>query len=81
MMMLVYCKLIGCAYCHRLSKIWHSIIEEIGEVYPDMKFIVVEFSNSNENSIIPKNLIKYVKWFPTILLVPDFIWHSQVWCN
>jgi len=82
---IVFYKSEKCGYCTSLSKIWDkpesnsgkSIVSAIKEKYPNMRFFTVqckEMDGKFDENTIPKDLLRYGKWFPMILLIPGNLW-------
>jgi len=71
----------GCTHCRNLTNIWDDVTSALKSVYPKIRFYVLT-SNDNtgkfDENVAPKNLIKYAKWFPMILLVPGKVWDAAM---
>lgn len=78
-----------CRHCTALSNIWdsppnkdeESVTGALKKVYPKLRFYVLTAKDNtgkfDENSA-PKDLIRYGKWYPMILLVPGRTWDSAM---
>lgn len=85
----VFYKSLQCRHCTSVSDIWNtpanknedSIVTALKKVHPNIRtFIVTATDNSgvfNENEF-PKDLIRYSRWFPMILLIPGPIWNEAM---
>lgn len=74
---LVFYKSTVCRHCQNLTNIWNDVTVAIKKSYPKLRFSIVTANDNSgkfdENSI-PKDLIRYAKWFPMILLIPGRLW-------
>lgn len=78
-----------CKHCTALAKIWDSppnrdedsITATIKKVYPKTRFFVLttkDNTGSFDENKAPKDLNRYGKWYPMILLVPGSLWDSAM---
>jgi hypothetical protein len=79
----------GCRHCDALTRIWDSppgrgedsVVMALKKVYPKIRLFVVTAADNNgrfDENIAPKGLLKYMKWFPMILLVPGNLWDTAM---
>ncbi len=78
----------GCRHCISLSKIWdtpskdeESVVGALKKVYPKLRFHALtarDNSGKFDEDTNPKDLIRYGKWFPMILLIPGRLWDSAM---
>jgi hypothetical protein len=82
-------KSVACGHCTKLSEIWDkppageelSVTAAIRKVYPTARFSVVTARDNTglfDENTAPKDLIRYGKWFPMILLVPGWLWDKAM---
>jgi len=67
----------ACRHCQNLTNIWDSVTLALKKVYPKLRFHVLSAKDNTgkfDENTAPKDLIRYGKWFPMILLVPGKIW-------
>lgn len=88
----VFYKSAMCGHCTSLTNIWEpgaknlkkgekSVTEVLKEVYPKIRFFVVTAKDNTgkfDENTAPKDLIRYGKWFPMILLVPGRVWDAAM---
>lgn len=78
-----------CRHCNALSAIWDtppnkdedSVSSALKKVYPKLRFYVVTAKDNTgkfDENTAPKDLIRYGKWFPMILLVPGRLWDEAM---
>lgn len=78
-----------CRHCISLSEIWDkpandgsdSVIDSLKKVYPKLRFFVLTSKDSSgkfDENTAPKDLKRYGRWFPTILLIPGKIWDNAM---
>lgn len=78
-----------CRHCSSLSAIWDtppnkdedSVSSALKKVYPKLRFYVVTAKDNTgkfDENTAPKDLIRYGKWFPMILLVPGRLWDEAM---
>ncbi len=66
----------GCGHCTRLEGLWPEVEKALRQVYPRLRFYFVNMSRMDAPlaSEHPRGLMKYMRGFPTILLVPGRLW-------
>lgn len=84
----IYIKSVDCGFCTSLSKIWDtptkdtdSVVGEIKKVHPKMRFVSVTIERgkySVDENLYPKDLSRFIKWYPMILLVPGPVWNEAM---
>lgn len=78
-----------CPHCNTLTRIWDtppdkdsdSVTGALRKVYPKLRFYVVTAKSNDgkfDENIAPKDLIRYGKWFPMILLIPGRLWDEAM---
>jgi hypothetical protein len=78
-----------CRHCTSLSNIWDkppskdedSVTAAIRKIYPNVRFYVLTAKDNTgkfDENTAPKDLIRYGKWYPMILLVPGKIWNNAM---
>lgn len=81
----VFYKSNTCRHCASLLSIWDkppskdedSVITAMKKVYPKIRFFIVSSKDNSgkfDENTAPKDLIRYAKWFPMILLIPGKTW-------
>lgn len=78
---LVFYKSNQCRHCRDLTNIWEKVTSAMKTVYPKLRFFVLVAKDNSGNfdeNTIPKDLIRYGKWFPMVLLVPGKIWDAAM---
>ena len=86
---LVFYKSMSCHHCDKLSKIWEtppkpgedSVVSALKKVYPNLRFATVTAKDNTgkfDENLAPKDLIRYGRWFPSILLVPGRLWDAAM---
>lgn len=79
----------ACRHCTALSNIWDtppnkdedSVTTAIKKVYPKVRFYVLTAKDNTgkfDENTAPKDLIRYGKWYPMILLVPGRMWDAAM---
>lgn len=79
----------ACRHCSALSAIWDSppskdedsVVAALKKINPKIRiFIVTAKDNTGkfDENTAPKDLIRYGKWFPMILLVPGRLWDTAM---
>lgn len=78
----------GCRHCISLSKIWdtptkdeESVVSVLKKVYPKLRFHTFTARDNTgkfDENLAPKDLFRYGKWFPMILLIPGRLWDSAM---
>lgn len=79
----------ACRHCTALSNIWDkppskdqdSVMTALKKVYPNLRFYVVTAKDNTgkfDENTAPKDLIRYAKWFPNILLIPGQLWDAAM---
>jgi len=74
-----------CRHCISLSEIWDkppadgsdSVVDTLKKVYPKLRFFVLTSKDNTgkfDENTAPKDLKRYGKWYPMILLIPGKIW-------
>jgi hypothetical protein len=84
----VFYKSKKCRHCSTLSGMWDtpskdedSVTGSIRKVHPNMRFFTVTADENNgifDEKSAPKDLIRYSRWFPMILLVPGKLWDQAM---
>lgn len=78
---LVFYKSSMCKHCQNLTNIWDSVKHALKGVHPGLRFYEVTATDNtgkfNEN-IVPKDLLRYGRWFPMILLIPGRTWDDAM---
>lgn len=62
-----------CVHCHNLSNIWDKVSDALKGVYPTIRFCTVtaeKMDGKFDEGVAPRDLIRYNKWYPMILLIP-----------
>ena len=70
-----------CRHCTALSSIWDtppnkdedSVVTALKKVYPKLRFYILTAKDNTgkfDENVAPKDLIRYGKWYPMILLIP-----------
>lgn len=78
-----------CPYCNTLFNMWEtppkdesdSIVSALKKVYPKLRFFVLTAKDNTgkfDENTAPKDLLRYGKWFPTILLIPGKLWDTAM---
>jgi len=77
-----------CRHCAAVSDIWNtapnggeSIVSAVKKVYPKLRFYTLTAKDNTgkfDENIAPKDLIRYGKWYPMILLIPGPIWDAAM---
>lgn len=70
-----------CGHCKTLTGIWEQVKNAIKGVYPKMRFFTVTAKDNSgkfDENLAPKDLLRYNKWFPMILLVPGHVWDNAM---
>jgi hypothetical protein len=78
-----------CRHCTALSNIWDtppskdedSVTSALKKVYPKLRFYVVTAKDNTgkfDENTVPKDLIRYGKWYPMILLIPGRLWDNAM---
>lgn len=86
---LVLYKSAMCKHCTALSNIWDkapnkdddSVTDTLKKVYPKLRFYVITAKDNTgkfDENTAPKDLMRYSKWFPMILLIPGKLWDSAM---
>lgn len=68
-----------CAYCNSLMKIWDGITAELKKINPRIRIEVVTAIDNGgrfDETLYPKDLLKFGAWFPMILLIPGRSWDA-----
>lgn len=71
----------GCRHCQSLWNIWDNVTAALKVVYPKLRFYVLTAKDNRggfDENTAPKDLARYGKWFPMILLVPGHTWDSAM---
>lgn len=78
----------GCRHCTSLSKIWDSptkdedsVVGALKKIYPKLRFHTLtarDNSGKFDENTEPKDLLRYGKWFPMVLLIPGRLWDSAM---
>lgn len=76
----VFYKSSQCRHCHNLSNIWGTVTTILKKIYPKIRFFILTANSTGkfDENVIPKDLIRYGKWFPMVLLVPGKIWDTAM---
>jgi len=78
-----------CHHCGSLSEIWDkpmkdgsdNIVDSMKKIYPKIRFFVVTSKDNSgkfDENTAPKDLKRFGKWYPMILLVPGKIWDNAM---
>jgi len=78
-----------CRHCTALSNIWDkplskdedSVMGALKKVYPKLRFYVLTSKDNTgkfDENTAPKDLIRYGKWYPMILLIPGRLWDTAM---
>lgn len=78
-----------CRHCTALSNIWDtppnkdedSVTTAIKKVYPNVRFYVLTAKDNTgkfDENTAPKDLLRYGKWYPMILLIPGRMWDAAM---
>lgn len=78
-----------CRHCTALANIWDtppnkdedSVTGALKKVNPKLRFYVLTAKDNTgkfDENIAPKDLIRYGKWYPMILLVPGRMWDNAM---
>lgn len=70
-----------CRHCQNLTNIWDSVTKTLKEVHPKLRFHVLTAKDNTgkfDENIAPKDLIRYGKWYPMILLIPGRTWDNAM---
>jgi hypothetical protein len=71
-----------CTHWQKLKPIWETDIKSaLSKEYPDLRLVTVVADNcsgSFDETIYPKQLKEYARWFPMVLLVPGPVWDTAV---
>lgn len=79
----------ACRHCIALSNIWDkppskdedSVMTAMRKVYPKIRFFIVSTKDNSgkfDENTAPKDLFRYAKWYPMILLVPGTLWDKAM---
>lgn len=66
-----------CFHCTKLTSIWPSVTAAVAKEFPKMRVFVISAKDQQgkfDENVAPKDLIRYGKWFPMLLLVPGRLW-------
>lgn len=70
-----------CRHCQNLTNIWDSVKVALTGVYPKLRFYELTAKDNSgkfDENIHPKDLSRYSRWFPMILLVPGKTWDAAM---
>lgn len=70
-----------CPHCKKLGAIWENVKTELKRVHYNIRFAsVMARDNSGvfDENLAPKDMIRFAKWFPMILLVPGRLWDTAM---
>jgi hypothetical protein len=70
-----------CKHCQNLTNIWDSVKIALTGVYPKLRFYEVTAKDNSgrfDENTVPKDLIRYSRWYPMIILVPGKIWDAAM---
>lgn len=78
-----------CRHCATLSSIWDttpnknedSVTAVVKKIYPKMRFNITTSKDNTgrfDENITPKDLIRYGKWYPMVLLIPGRLWDAAM---
>lgn len=78
-----------CRHCTTLSNIWDtppnkdedSVVSALKKVNPKIRTVIVTSKDNSgkfDENTAPKDLLRYAKWFPMILLVPGRVWDAAM---
>lgn len=77
----VFYKSSMCRHCNNLTAIWDKVQVSLKEVYPKLRFFVLlakDNSGTFDENTAPKDIIRYGKWYPMILLIPGPTWDAAM---
>jgi len=78
-----------CRHCTALSNIWdtapskddESVTGALKKVYPKLRFYVLTAKDNTgrfDENTAPKDIVRYGKWYPMILLIPGKTWDAAM---
>jgi len=70
-----------CRHCKSLTDIWNNVTASLKGVSPKIRFFVLTANDNTgkfDENKAPKDLIRYGKWYPMIILVPGKVWDSAM---
>ena len=67
----VFYKSNTCTDCASLSNIWNNVVNSLKKINSKIRFFIV---SDTDHKSEPKDLVRYKKWFPMILLIPGNLW-------
>lgn len=78
-----------CRHCTKLSEIWDkppakeedSCVSAMKKIYPKLRFYVLTAKDNTgkfDENTAPKDLIRFGKWFPMVLLIPGRMWDEAM---
>lgn len=78
-----------CRHCTALTNIWDtapnkdedSVVTALKKVYPKLRFYILTANDNTgkfDENTAPKDLIRYGKWYPMILLIPGRLWDNAM---
>lgn len=76
-----------CRHCTALANIWdsnkdgESVTAALKKVYPKLRLVTATAKDNSgkfDENTIPKDLIRFGKWFPMIILIPGPLWNNAM---
>ena len=76
-----------CRHCTSLANIWdtnpsgESVTSVLKKINPKLRFFTVTAKDNTgkfDENTAPKDLIRFSKWFPMILLIPGPLWNNAM---
>lgn len=76
-----------CRHCTALVNIWdtnkdgESVTTALKKAYPKLRFFTVTAKDNSgkfDENTTPKDLIRFGKWYPMILLIPGPLWNNAM---
>lgn len=77
----VFYKYTQCKFCRMLTEIWDQVKEEMLKVRPGLRFFIITSKTKTGDinpDVYPKDIKRYNKWFPMVLLIPGKLWNSAM---
>jgi hypothetical protein len=78
----------SCFHCNSLSEIWDkssggndSVVDALKKVYPKLRFFVLTSKDNSgkfDENTAPKDLKRYGRWYPMVLLIPGKVWDTAM---
>lgn len=78
---LVVIKADTCGHCKRLTPLLPEIFKNVKKEFPDVEIQLIEMKSMDRKDFdtkkYPQGLMKYLVWFPMILLIPTSTWEKN----